>query len=94
MPNVKFSGKMKMNQWDQYLPPVPKNPVKFYNPLASPGGGFPQTRLPWPAGGAAAVPVPPDANEAGGPAPCRKWLRREAGPVRSVLLLCGSHGGV
>lgn len=43
--------------------------------LPAHGTSTSNTRSPRPAGGAAATDRP-DANEPGGPAPCRKWLRR------------------
>lgn len=43
--------------------------------VGSPNGRASDPLSPRPAGGAAAV-ARPDANEPGGPAPCRKWLRR------------------
>lgn len=51
-----------------------------WNPSNSPvlpalGTSTSNTSSPRPAGGAAAA-ARPDANEPGGPAPCRKWLRR------------------
>lgn len=51
------------------------HPVHLFPAVGSPNGRASDPLSPRPAGGAAAV-ARPDANEPGGPAPCRKWLRR------------------